>query len=85
MTTSIKEIEKCSPAENSQPAVENQPCTCRKCGGVMEAKWQSPLIPGRAGYWLLTCWNRCALNGYTFTNNTYPSVDLTPYLEEKHS
>ncbi len=21
---------------------------------------------------------------YTFTNNTYPSVDLTPYLEEKH-
>lgn len=70
----------------NQPPPEAAPktcdTTCRHCGLPMEALWQSPLLPGRSGYWYLTCWNECALYGYTFTNNTYPTVDLTPYLEK---
>lgn len=76
MFTGTQEGTSCAPAEDSQPDL----CTCRVCGGQMEAKFQPALLPGRAGYWYLTCWNPCALNGYTFTNNTYPTVNLTPYL-----
>jgi hypothetical protein len=78
MTTNIQEVTKCNPAENGQPA--SYVCTCRQCGGEMEAKWQSPLLPGRAGYWYLTCWNACAMNGYTFTSMSYASMDLEPYM-----
>ena len=66
------------------PAPAAVPCVCRHCGKVMEAKYQTPLMPGRSGYWYLTCWSAsCAMNGYTFTNNSYSTVDLTPYLSAK--
>lgn len=84
MSTSIKEATYVTPAENSQPA-SGVPCTCRICGGTMEAKYQVPLLPGRSGYWYLTCWNPCPMNGYTFTNNTYPSVNLAPYLTKEQA
>ena len=72
-----KEVQLCT---NEYPA--DAPTICRCCKGDLEKKFQPALIPGRAGYWYLTCWNPCALHGYTFTNNTYPTVDLTPYLEK---
>jgi hypothetical protein len=55
-------------------------CICRSCGGVMEACYQPPLMPGRVGHWLLTCRNVCPLNKQTFISNTYASIDLTSYL-----
>lgn len=55
-------------------------CTCRLCGSVLEALYQTPLMPGRTGYWLLTCRNSCPLNKQTFISTTYATVDLTSYL-----
>ena len=79
MSTNEKGKTSCAPAENSQPFAS--PCICRQCGQPMEAVWQPALLPGRTGFWYLTCWGSgCALNGYTFTNRTYATMDLTAYL-----
>ena len=81
MTTAVKGKPTCTGGENTAPLpLSAQQRTCRCCNGQMEASFQPALLPGRPGYWLLTCWNTCDLNGYTFTNNTYPTVDLEPYL-----
>jgi len=87
MSALIEGVQSCSPADkNSHPLpLPAQQRICRHCNGELEALYQPPLLPGRSGYWYLTCWNPCALHGYTFTNNTYPTMDLTPYLETEQS
>lgn len=60
-----------------------QPTTvCRCCGKPMDAKFQPALMANRDGYWLVTCWEQgCKLSMYTFSNNTYPTMNLTDYIK----
>lgn len=55
------------------------PCTCRICGQVMATAFQSGTIrvPGQR---LLTCANPvCWMQNYTFSERSYPSIDLALY------
>lgn len=68
------------PPTSTAAVPETPRCSCRVCGQVMEAKYQAGLLPGRAGYFYLTCWNgACWMNGYTLADVTYPKVDLSVY------
>ncbi len=62
---------------------DSKPTTrCRCCGGEMDAIFQSALMEGRDGYWLVTCWEQgCKLSMYTFSNNTYPTMNLADYIK----
>lgn len=88
MSTSIKEKPSCNPAENSQPLPlpAGVPTTCRCCGGQLDIKWQLNGKPNKAGYWILTCWNKtCGIYGITRSAPTYLTFDLAPYLETEQS
>lgn len=62
-----------------KPAVK-----CRCCGEIMGADWQQNLIPGKTGYFLLTCRNRaCEMNDYTFGEQSYPAIDLREYCKDQ--
>ena len=66
------------------PVPANVPCTCRCCGGVLDAQYQPLGLPDKPGYWLLTCWNRnCGLHSVTRTALTYATFDIAPYLEKE--
>lgn len=57
---------------------------CRCCGEPIEPKYQPPLLPGKQGFFFLTCeTDGCPLVGQTFTTKTYDTVDLTPYMKAK--
>lgn len=78
MFTGTQEGSKCAPAENSQPV-----CTCRRCGGTLDAQYQVLGLPHNPGYWFLTCWNKsCALYSVTRSASSYSTFDLTPYLKD---
>jgi len=80
MSTRIKETTPCTPAENSHPAPD-VPCTCRLCGGTLDAKYQRLGLPDKPGYWVITCWNKsCDLYGFTRSAASYPTFDLAPYI-----
>jgi len=82
MSTELKGKPQCTPAENSQPAI-GVPTTCRCCGGTLDAKSQETGLPDKPTFWVVTCWNKsCSLCGYTRSAASYPTFDLTPYLEK---
>lgn len=65
------------------PPPADLPCTCRVCGGALEAKSQQSGIPAKPSYWILTCWNRaCGLYSVTRSAASYSTFNLAPYLEE---
>ena len=59
--------------------------TCRHCGQPAEVLWQPPLLPERPGFYYITCWNACALKGYTFSSVSYSTIDLSNYLKKEQS
>jgi len=66
------------PTVSSAPAAPT--CTCRACGQSMDAKYQPGLIAARPGHFIVTCWNPdCWMQKYTFTDVSYPTVDLAAY------
>lgn len=69
---------------NQQPPVPaDLPCSCRVCGGVLEAKFQLSGKPNNDGYWILTCWNKtCTLNSVTRSAQTYSTFDISEYIKE---
>jgi len=70
----------CTSAENSQPD-SSVPCTCRACGGTLDAKYQPLGLPDKHGYWIVTCWNKaCGLYTVTRSASSYLTFDLAPYL-----
>lgn len=82
MSTIKKGVQLCSPAENSQPA-SNVPCTCRVCGGTLDAQFQSDGKSATTGYYIVTCWNKvCGLYTVTRSAQTYPTFDLSLYIKE---
>lgn len=57
---------------------------CRCCGHAIDPKYQPPLMPGKEGFFYLTCETEgCKLAGQTFTTRTYDTLDLSAYLCKK--
>ena len=57
---------------------------CRCCGGSLDVQWQPSIVPGKSGYFLVTCWDKsCTLEGYTLVDIGYPDMDLTAYLRPR--
>jgi len=76
-------LERIFAMKQSPPPPVDLPCTCRVCGGALEAKQQLTGIPEKPAYWIVTCWNRaCGLYSVTRSASLYPTFDLTPYLEK---
>ncbi len=66
--------------------MNNTTCNCRKCNQPLRKEYQPPLREGGRDYYYLTCDNdQCQMFGYTFTTDTYDTLDLTPYLKNKAS
>ncbi len=57
-------------------------CANPECKHVLDAQFQPGLRRSAKGYFLITCLNPvCELNGFTFSEITYPPLNLDIYLE----
>lgn len=60
--------------------MNNTTCNCRKCNQPLRTEYQTPIMAGKPGYWLVTCDNReCPLFGYTYELGEYRSMNLSAY------
>lgn len=56
---------------------------CRCCGNPVEKlDWQQAIVPGKPGYWMITCLTpACDLYYHTFSSRSYDTMNLADYCK----